>query len=65
MNVYLDMCSIERPHDAKSQIRIRLEAEAIIDIISLCEAGAVDLLTSDIHVYELNRNPRPHRKNVF
>jgi hypothetical protein len=28
MRVYLDMCSIQRPLDTKSQVRIAVEAEA-------------------------------------
>lgn len=33
MKIYLDNCSLQRPLDDKSQIRIRLEAEAILAVI--------------------------------
>ncbi len=38
MKVYLDTCSIQRPLDDQTQIRIRLEAEAVLGIISLIES---------------------------
>ncbi len=62
MKVYLDMCSIQRPLDTKSQLRIVLEANAILGVISLCEAGVVDLIVSDAHTFETSRNPHPTRK---
>jgi predicted nucleic acid-binding protein len=62
MKVYLDMCSIQRPLDTKSQPRIAVEAEAILGVLTLCEAGQVELMTSDTLVFELERNPHPVRK---
>ncbi len=62
MKVYLDMCSIQRPLDTKLQLRIVLEADAILGVISLCEAGVVDLIVSDAHTFETSRNPHPTRK---
>jgi len=62
MKVYLDMCSIQRPLDTKSQPRIAVEAEAILGVLTLCEAGQVKLMTSDTLVFELERNPHPVRK---
>ncbi|MBI3796436.1 MAG: PIN domain-containing protein [Deltaproteobacteria bacterium] len=56
------MCSIQRPLDTKTQPRIAVEAEAILGILTLCEAGQVELLTSDTLVFELERNPHPIRK---
>jgi predicted nucleic acid-binding protein len=62
MRIYLDMCSIQRPLDTKTQPRIAVEAEAILGILTLCEAGQVELMTSDALVFELERNPHPVRK---
>lgn len=62
MKVYLDMCSIQRPLDSKNQPRIAVEAEAVLAVLTLCEAGQVELMTSDILVFELERNPHPVRK---
>lgn len=62
MTIYLDTCSLQRPLDDKSQLRIRLEAEAILSFIDLVEAGALDLISSDVLTYETERNPHPTRK---
>ena len=62
MKIYLDMCSIQRPLDTKTQPRIAVEAEAILGVLTLCEAGQVELMTSDTLVFELERNPHPVRK---
>ena len=62
MRVYLDMCSIQRPLDTKNQPRIAVEAEAILGILTLCEAGTVELVLSDTLVFEMARNPHPVRK---
>ena len=56
------MCSIQRPLDTKSQPRIAVEAEAILGVLTLCEAGQVELMTSDTLMFELERNPHPVRK---
>ena len=62
MRIYLDTCSINRPLDDKSQLRIALEAEAILSILSACDGGLHMLVSSDILVYEISRNPHPQRK---
>jgi predicted nucleic acid-binding protein len=62
MKVYLDSCSTHRPLDSKNQIRILLEADAVLGIISLCDAGQIDLVSSETLLYEARRNPNPVRK---
>jgi predicted nucleic acid-binding protein len=62
MKVYLDTCSLHRPLDSKTQIRIMLEAEAILGIIGLCEAGQLELVSSEVLVFEVNRNPQIIRR---
>ena len=62
MRIYLDMCSIQRPLDTKTQPRIAVEAEAILGILTLCEAGQMELLCSATLMFELERNPHPVRK---
>ena len=62
MTVYLDTCSLQRPLDDKSQLRIRLEAEAVLSIIDLVEDGTIDLISSDALAYETERNPHPTRQ---
>ena len=63
MKIYLDTCSIQRPLDSKNQIRILLEADAVLGIIALCDAGQVELVSSDALLYETRRNPNPVRKD--
>jgi predicted nucleic acid-binding protein len=44
------------------QIRIGLEAEAILGILALCKSDQVELLSSDALVYETEQNPLSVRK---
>jgi predicted nucleic acid-binding protein len=62
MQIYLDTCSLHRPLDDKTQVWIALEAEAILAILALCEAGSVGLVSSEVLVFEVERNPHPQRK---
>jgi predicted nucleic acid-binding protein len=62
MLIYLDMCSIHRPLDDKAQVRIRVEGEAVLAIIALCESGMAELVCSDALEYEAGRNPNPGRR---
>ena len=62
MKVYLDTCCIQRPLDSKSQIRIVLEAEAILGIIEMCEAQKVELVSSEVLELELDKNTISIRK---
>jgi predicted nucleic acid-binding protein len=62
MKVYLDNCALQRPLDSQTQIRIALEAEAVIGPIGLVEGGVVDLVSSEVLDFEVRRNPRPERR---
>ena len=62
MRVYLDTCSLQRPLDSKTQIRIVLEAEAVLGILSMWEDGKVDLISSDVLLFETRRNPHATRQ---
>jgi hypothetical protein len=62
MKIYLDMCSVQRPLDTKTQPRIAVEAEAILGILALCESGKAELVASKTLVFEAERNPHPVRK---
>jgi hypothetical protein len=42
MKIYLDICSVQRPLDDKAQLRILVEAEAILGILALCESGQAE-----------------------
>lgn len=56
MRIYLDLCAIQRPLDSPDQIRIILESEAVLGLISLCHQGNLDLLSSDALLFEGEQN---------
>lgn len=60
--IYLDTCSIQRPLDSKTQLRITLEAEAVLGILSLVETNKVSLVSSEILLFETNRNSNQIRR---
>jgi predicted nucleic acid-binding protein len=62
MRIYLDACSLQRPLDSKTQIRIILEAEAVLGVLALCESGEIDLISSEALVFETERNPNMIRQ---
>jgi len=62
MKIYLDTCSLQRPLDSKTQIRIALEAEAVLGLLSLVESGQVELVSSEVLLFETNGNPNIIRR---
>lgn len=62
MKVYLDNSSLNRPFDDQSQLKIHLEAEAVLSILKLVENNAVKLVNSDVIEYENSKNPFFERK---
>jgi len=62
MKVYFDTCSLQRPLDEKSHLRIILEAEAILGVIMLVEMGEIELISSETLLFELQKTPNIHRK---
>ena len=61
MRIYFDNCCIQRPFDDKSQICVRIDAEAVISIIELIEEKKIELVTSSIVELELSKTPDPER----
>ena len=62
IKVYLDMCAIQRPLDTPDQVRVILESEAVIGIISLCDTGLIEFVSSEALIYENEQNPLPIRR---
>jgi hypothetical protein len=62
MKIYLDACSLQRPLDNKTQIRVALEAEAVLGVLALCEAGDLDLISSEVLAFEVSRTPQLSRR---
>ncbi len=56
------MCSIQRPLDTRSQVRIAVEAEAILGVLGLCESEHLELISSDALVFEAAQNPQAIRR---
>jgi predicted nucleic acid-binding protein len=63
MRVYLDLCAIQRPLDDLSQLRVRLEAEAVLGLLDACALGVLRLVVSSVHDAETARNPHPARRD--
>jgi predicted nucleic acid-binding protein len=63
MRIYLDMCSVQRPMDDHAQLRVRLEAEAVLGILALCDVGTAELLDSEALRWENAYNPSPIRRS--
>lgn len=58
----LRYCSLQRPLDSTTQIRVALEAEAVLGLITLCRQHSLDLVTSEVLDFEIGRNPHPERR---
>lgn len=55
LRIYMDVCCLNRPFDDLSQERIYLEAEAVLHIISRCDAGEWILQSSNAIDFELSK----------
>ena len=62
MKVYLDNCSLQRPLDSKEQIRNAIESEAVLLIFLLCETDLIELVSSEVLLFEINRSHNPSRR---
>jgi hypothetical protein len=63
MKIYLDMCSVQRPLDDKTELRVLVEAQTILGVLALCESGKADLIASDALVFEADANPDAIRRD--
>jgi predicted nucleic acid-binding protein len=62
MRVYLDTCSLQRPLDNKTELRILLESEAVLGLLAACESEGIELLSSEALLFEIERNPNLTRR---
>lgn len=60
--VYLDVCCLNRLFDDHRQLRVRLEAEAVREVLRAVAAGRVRWLGSPALELEIARNPNPERR---
>ena len=63
MRIYFDMCSLQRPLDDKTQLRVLLEAQAVLGVLALCESGKADIVASEALVFESDANPDSVRRD--
>ena len=63
MRIYLDTCCLQRPSDDQTQLKIKIETEAILAVLAAVEAGDVSLLSSEALEYEVSRIPDTDRRN--
>lgn len=62
--VYLDTSALNRIFDDQSQARIYLEATSVLLIFALVEKQIIDIVSSDVLLFENSKNPYNER-NVF
>ena len=62
MRLYLDACSLNRPFDDRSQVRVHLESESVLAILERVERGDWTLLSSAVLEFELTQNPDAQRR---
>ena len=51
-----------RPQTTANKTRSLLEADAILGIIALCESNAVDLVSSEVLLFEIEQSPNITRR---
>ncbi|HHV81315.1 TPA: type II toxin-antitoxin system VapC family toxin [bacterium] len=62
MKIYLDTSVLNRIFDNQSQVRIYLEATAVLLIFMLIDKGYLELVSSEVLIYENENNPYEERK---
>lgn len=60
--IYLDVCCLNHSFDDQTQPRIRLETEAILEIISRCQDGEWELVSSTALESEIAQTPDVTRR---
>jgi len=57
MKIYMDACCLNRPFDDQNQDRVRVETEAILNILEYCQNGEWILVGSGALDFELAQCP--------
>ena len=66
MNIYMDVCCLNRPFDDQTQDRIYIESEAVLKILFNCQNGIWSLIGSDIIDFEIRKISDPDKyENVY
>jgi predicted nucleic acid-binding protein len=56
VKIYLDNCAIQRPLDDQTNLRNRIETEAIMGVFGLIEQDILKLMSSDVLVFEISNS---------
>lgn len=62
MKIYLDVSCLNRPFDDQTQVRIRLEAEAVLLILERFDDGVWEQVSSDMATIETDAMPDGDRR---
>lgn len=62
MRIYLDTSALNRIFDDQSQPRIYLEAAAMLIVFMLIESQNIEMVSSDVLLFENDKNPYNDRK---
>lgn len=65
MAVYLDVCALGRPFDNQNQLRIRLETDAVLLILSYIRSGSRTLVVSPVHQIEIIANSNLNQREYL
>ena len=68
LKLYLDNCCFNRPFDDQSQLRVRMETEAVLFIQRQIKEGKIEIVWSAILDLEIKRSPylsRQEASDVF
>jgi hypothetical protein len=63
VRIYLDLCCLKRPFDAQEQSLVRLQTEAVIDILAL-PVETAELIRASAQVLENSLNPVQARREA-
>jgi hypothetical protein len=63
MRLYLDLNCFNRPFDDQNQVRIGLETEAVLGILTRVAEGKDTLLWSWVLSFENDKHPKPDRRD--
>lgn len=63
MRVYLDNCALNRLFDDISQERVKIEAEAVSNLLDKIEEGSINLIWSSVVDYENSKSPNQEQRD--
>jgi hypothetical protein len=63
VRIYLDLCCLKRPFDSQEQSLVRLQTEAVIDILAL-PAETAELIRAQAQILENSLNPVQARRDA-